>query len=630
MSYTGYPNTPPMFNGSPQINQHVQPSPAFVPPPAAHMTAPPQNILSQDGANYPVQSASGHPHQAQINGRNYPYQAPSPLSPYNLPPGAVPQHPFGYTPYPTNYHHLPENPQYASPGPPTEAPHTPQMNVPYGVFSPQMSVAAPYKMYHQPAFMNPQYLDLMTQAILNDTYGSGDEDDGEEDTDSEDELEEKNLTEQIQILTEEIETLKQEKEEKFENLIPKTTIKMTDAEENKCEHAYHNTISELQRMFLELEGSHTEQFEALDLISQLVFYFKGSIKPKYVCVSTRSEEEENRVDISTATTGSKYVLHSTTITGDIEFNSVANVAAMKNMEYQQGPTTFGKNNQEMQKITRDMVPEFKGRSIPTPSQDLIPPSQEVKYKNISVFPQRTSPGGPTRDVIPNTVVPKAHNADEESDSDTLSSRGESELDHPLVSFTDIRDIAINKIKNVLYRMDMPVIDMFRLFCGPDGSTVSSQSMSAFMCKSGVPISKNDASKVIQTYDRNHTNFLHAIEFQELVGSLLGDSHLFKLNTKHLSKVKFEGFSTTEKYLLKMIVDNLEAEKKPPSKIYRDLLIHSKNDFLWSEAFCQALRKEYDLQFDDQDVKNICNKFHPGGNGLSKSAFTRMISTTHAF
>ena len=93
-------------------------------------------------------------------------------------------------------------------------------------------------------------------------------------------------------------------------------------------------------MFLELEGSHSEQFEALDLISQLVFYFKGSIRPKYVCVST-SEEDKNQVNTVAAGGGSKYVLN--VATGAVEFNPTA-AADMKNVKYQ-GATTFGEGNQ---------------------------------------------------------------------------------------------------------------------------------------------------------------------------------------------------------------------------------------------------------------------------------------------
>ena len=73
---------------------------------------------------------------------------------------------------------------------------------------------------------------------------------------------------------------------------------------------------------------------------------------------------------------------------------------------------------------------------------------------------------------------------------------------------------------------------------------------------------DECEKVISSFDRNMTQNLYAVEFEEMVNQILGEEKIYKLTAKHSKpQNKYVAILTEDqKQLCKLIIKTLQADQ----------------------------------------------------------------------
>lgn len=189
-----------------------------------------------------------------------------------------------------------------------------------------------------------------------------------------------------------------------------------------------------------------------------------------------------------------------------------------------------------------------------------------------------------------------------------------------------------QLRRQIQGMDMPLSETFKILCG-DGAQITGESLRSFLKSKDIEISEEEGEAMISEYDTNQSESLFMIEFQRMVVALLGQQFVDRINRKHLSVIKTDGYTNQEMRLMKCLEETFTKDKLPFSKLWIKLLRYSPDGMLDTKSFQSALAKEYDINVKESDLDKLCRKFDDSKDnefkGLSRASFTKLLSIARA-
>lgn len=349
-------------------------------------------------------------------------------------------------------------------------------------------------------------------------------------------------------------------------------IIQTPGERNRAKHVFDNTIREVQRLFLQIENcSEDYRFETFELISQCTFLLRGNLQD-VIYVDKKGQIIEVEAPVIQVK--------------EVEIPSIAKKAESKKFST--------KKVVQVQKQNMKLIEE-----VDEEDEDILEESTEEQ--------------------------------EEEQEFDHVDERLEEIESQIAAENQGNSDPLLKKVHQVLIHMDMPVMKMFRLFCGEAGTVVTADTLMDVLHGKNIEITVDECERIISSYDRNMTKNLYAVEFEEMVHQILGDEHIFRLKAKYAENknIHINLLNAHQKSMCKLIVKTLKADQRPITKVYKELLTHSRNDFLYSTSLVKGLKIDYDLNLDAEEVAALCQNFDQDSDGMSRSAFIKFVSTARA-